>query len=72
MVALILIQCQNTEKEIRQILSFFHIVKHPKDLPNEVVGKGVETSRMQASGWSNIYNQEEIAFSDVVTKYGSG
>ena len=43
----------------------FHIVKHPKDLPNEVVGKGGNIT--YAGKWLQQYLQHEgIAFSDVI------
>lgn len=43
----------------------FHIVKHPKDLPNEVVGKGGNIT--YAGKWLEQYLQHEgIAFSDVI------
>lgn len=43
----------------------FHIVKHPKDLPNEVVGKGGNIT--YAGKWLQQYLQNEgIAFSDVI------
>lgn len=43
----------------------FHIVKHPKDLPNEVVGKGGNIT--YAGKWLQQYLQYEgIAFSDVI------
>lgn len=43
----------------------FHIVKHPKDLPNEVVGKGGNIT--YAGKWLQRYLQHEgIAFSDVI------
>ena len=43
----------------------FHIVKHPKDLPNEVVGKGGNIT--YAGKWLQQYSQHEgIAFSDVI------
>ena len=43
----------------------FHIVKHPKDLPNEVVGKGGNITH--AGKWLQQYLQHEgIAFSDVI------
>mgnify|MGYP000991986803 FL=1 len=43
----------------------FHIVKHPKDLPNEVVGKGGNIT--YTGKWLQQYLQHEgIAFSDVI------
>lgn len=43
----------------------FQIVKHPKDLPNEVVGKGGNIT--YAGKWLQQYLQHEgIAFSDVI------
>ena len=43
----------------------FHIVKHPKDLPNEVVGKGGNIT--YAGKWLQQYLQHEgISFSDVI------
>lgn len=43
----------------------FHIVKHPKDLPNEVVGKGGNIT--YAGKWLQQYLQHEgITFSDVI------
>ena len=43
----------------------FHIVKHPKDLPNAVVGKGGNIT--YAGKWLQQYLQHEgIAFSDVI------
>ena len=45
----------------------FHIVKHPKDLPNEVVGKGGNIT--YAGKWLQQYLQHEgIAFSDVIVQ----
>lgn len=43
----------------------FHIVKHPKDLPNEVIGKGGNIT--YAGKWLKGYlKQQGIAFSDVI------
>jgi len=53
------------KKKYGKYFHSFHIVKHPKDLPNEVVGKGGNIT--YAGKWLEQYlQQEEIAFSDVI------
>ena len=43
----------------------FHLVKHPKDMPNEVIGKGGNIT--YAGRWLKGYlEKEQIAFSDVI------
>ena len=53
------------KKKYGKYFHSFHIVKHPKDLPNEVVGKGGNITH--AGKWLERYLQQEgIAFSDVI------
>ena len=53
------------QKKYKTYFHSFHIVKHPKDMPNEVVGKGGNITH--AGKWLQGYLQsQKIAFSNVV------
>lgn len=53
------------KKKYGKYFHSFHTVKHPKDLPNEVIGKGGNIT--YAGKWLQHYLQQQgIAFSDVI------
>lgn len=53
------------QKKYAKYFHSFHIVKHPKDIPNEVVGKGGNIT--YAGKWLQQYlHSQKIAFSNVI------
>ena len=53
------------QEKFKSAFHSFHIVEHPRDLPNEVVGKGGNIT--YAGKWLKSYLEEqEIAFSNVI------
>jgi cellulose synthase/poly-beta-1,6-N-acetylglucosamine synthase-like glycosyltransferase len=56
---------ETLKKRYQSKFHSFHIVEHPKDLPNEVIGKGGNITH--AGRWLKGYLEEQnIAFSDVI------
>ena len=56
---------QALKKQYRSKFHSFHIVEHPKDLPNEVIGKGGNITH--AGRWLKDYlKQNKIAYSSVI------
>ena len=56
---------ETLKKRYQSKFHSFHLVEHPKDLPNEVIGKGGNITH--AGRWLKGYLEEQnIAFSDVI------